>query len=121
MEMRDNIRRFLTHAIQSRRNVSLDLGIASFGEDFSTDIGRALRAISQKSAGAKGRPKVPLPKTIVFPYSRHSSYPEQCQLVDLFKPKDVWPCTVDVEAWMQDGKYSCRPLPTKLTQTRLNH
>jgi len=34
-----------------------------------------------------------------FPYSRHSSYDELCHLVDAFKPKDVYPCTTDVESW----------------------
>ncbi|KAF2261108.1 hypothetical protein CC78DRAFT_619695 [Lojkania enalia] len=37
--------------------------------------------------------------TIRFPYSRHSSYSELCLLVDAFKPKDVYPCTVDEEEW----------------------
>jgi len=40
-----------------------------------------------------------LPKTITFPYSRHSSYPELCDLVRIFKPKDVYQCTVDEETW----------------------
>lgn len=40
-----------------------------------------------------------LPKLITFPYSRHSSYPELLDLVKIFKPKDVYPCTVDEEGW----------------------
>jgi hypothetical protein len=40
-----------------------------------------------------------LNRTIRFPYSRHSSYNELCALVDAFKPKDVFPCTVDEERW----------------------
>ncbi|KAI9751033.1 MAG: hypothetical protein M4579_006208 [Chaenotheca gracillima] len=47
--------------------------------------------------GAQGR--VNLPQTIVFPYSRHSSYAELCHLVGSFKPKTVYPCTVDEEGW----------------------
>jgi hypothetical protein len=34
-----------------------------------------------------------------FPYSRHSSYAELCELVSAFKPKDVFPCTVDRATW----------------------
>ncbi|GAB7329712.1 hypothetical protein MBLNU13_g01444t1 [Cladosporium sp. NU13] len=40
-----------------------------------------------------------LPKQITFPYSRHSSYEELCYLIDAFKPKDIWPCTVDKANW----------------------
>lgn len=40
-----------------------------------------------------------LPKTITFPYSRHSSYPELVDLVRVFRPKDVYPCTVDEFSW----------------------
>lgn len=34
-----------------------------------------------------------------FPYSRHSSYEELCFLIEAFKPKDIWPCTVDKINW----------------------
>jgi len=40
-----------------------------------------------------------LPRTITFPYSRHSSYSELCALVGAFRPRDVYPCTVDEETW----------------------
>lgn len=40
-----------------------------------------------------------LPKTITFPYSRHSSYGELCGLVEALQPKDVYPCTVDEANW----------------------
>lgn len=46
-----------------------------------------------------------LPKLITFPYSRHSSYPELCHLVEIFKPKDVYPCTVEAESW-DESMYS---------------
>ena len=38
-----------------------------------------------------------------FPYSRHSSYEELCDLIRAFKPKDIHPCTVDEEAWTPDS------------------
>lgn len=40
--------------------------------------------------------------TIHFPYSRHSSYNELRHLVGVFTPKDVCPCTVDLESWSED-------------------
>lgn len=36
---------------------------------------------------------------IRFPYSRHSSYSELCELIAAFKPRDVFPCTVDEATW----------------------
>ena len=43
-----------------------------------------------------------------FPYSRHSSYMELCELVSAFKPKDVFPCTTDPLSW--DENTSIRTL-----------
>lgn len=40
-----------------------------------------------------------LPRTITFPYSRHSSYSELCELIGAFRPRDVFPCTVDEQTW----------------------
>ncbi|KAH3907347.1 hypothetical protein HBH56_193530 [Parastagonospora nodorum] len=41
-------------------------------------------------------------RTIRFPYSRHSSYTELCELVAAFRPQDVFPCTVNEAAWTPD-------------------
>jgi hypothetical protein len=35
-----------------------------------------------------------LPKQILFPFSRHASYGELCLLIEAFRPKDIYPCTV---------------------------
>ncbi|MCJ1439325.1 hypothetical protein MMC27_008717 [Xylographa pallens] len=43
-----------------------------------------------------------LAKHISFPYSRHSSYEELCQLVGTFRPTDIYPCTVDDKSWNHD-------------------
>ncbi|KAK1080033.1 hypothetical protein LTR33_005883 [Friedmanniomyces endolithicus] len=43
-----------------------------------------------------------LAKRITFPYSRHSSYEELCDLIDAFKPKDIYPCTIDDANWTTD-------------------
>ncbi|KAK2627447.1 hypothetical protein QTJ16_003413 [Diplocarpon rosae] len=40
-----------------------------------------------------------LPRTVTFPYSRHSSYEELCSLLSIFKPRDVWPCTENPLEW----------------------
>ncbi|EXJ89836.1 hypothetical protein A1O3_02903 [Capronia epimyces CBS 606.96] len=40
--------------------------------------------------------------TIHFPYSRHSSYHELRHLIGVFRPKDICPCTVDLESWCED-------------------
>jgi hypothetical protein len=46
--------------------------------------------------------KEPRNRTIRFPYSRHSSYSELCELVAAFRPQDVFPCTVDEASWTPD-------------------
>jgi DNA cross-link repair 1C protein len=44
----------------------------------------------------------PATDTIHFPFSRHSSYNELCDLVAAFKPGDIYPCTVDEQTWTED-------------------
>ncbi|EPE10493.1 artemis protein [Ophiostoma piceae UAMH 11346] len=44
-----------------------------------------------------------LPRSITFPYSRHSSYEEQCDLLEKLRPRDVWPCTVNKDTWFRNG------------------
>jgi DNA repair metallo-beta-lactamase len=43
-----------------------------------------------------------LQDTIHFPFSRHSSYNELCNLVAAFKPVDIYPCTVEEQTWTED-------------------
>ena len=43
-----------------------------------------------------------LTTTLRFPYSRHSSYNELRELVAAFKPRDICPCTVELETWNED-------------------
>ncbi|KAI9660767.1 MAG: hypothetical protein M1831_003459 [Alyxoria varia] len=45
-----------------------------------------------------------LPKTIKFPYSRHSSYAELRNLVEVFRPKDVYPCTAPTQEEFKESK-----------------
>ena len=41
-------------------------------------------------------------KQIHFPYARHSSYQELCDLVATFQPRDIYPCTVDEQTWDEE-------------------
>jgi hypothetical protein len=57
--------------------------------------------VSALSANATKSAMIEEPRnhTIRFPYSRHSSYSELCDLVQAFEPQDVFPCTVDEANW----------------------
>jgi DNA cross-link repair 1C protein len=106
----ENIRTYLArHATQGIR---LDVDAMSLDDDLEAAAKAVVKAITTKitSRRHKGRAvpssdngEGPLPRTIHFPYSRHSSYRELCHLVNLFKPKDVWPCTEDPETWLEGG------------------
>ncbi|KAL4785350.1 hypothetical protein BJX76DRAFT_184488 [Aspergillus varians] len=54
---------------------------------------------TRPSAEILDKSGIPLPRTIRFPYSRHSSYAELCELVGTLKPRDIYPCTVDPRDW----------------------
>lgn len=121
----DGIRAILTQAASHGRNLSLDLDISSLDQERSTDLGQVIRAIIAKvrlassSTALEVSPRLGstvnaaadtsedvgnLPKTIQFPYSRHSSYPELCAFVNVFRPKDVWPCTANPQEWFRYGR-----------------
>ncbi|KAK5018274.1 swr1 complex component [Cryomyces antarcticus] len=53
----------------------------------------------QRELEVPKNPTKDLPREITFPYSRHSSYDELRMLVRAFKPKDIYPCTVDEHQW----------------------
>lgn len=90
------------------RKVTLDLERSVFLEN-ELQLTNALSAITkmitprEKQSSAISPEGQVQPDVITFPYSRHSSYPELCDLVDVFKPRDVWPCTVDVPRWLREG------------------
>ncbi|EGO54708.1 hypothetical protein NEUTE1DRAFT_124903 [Neurospora tetrasperma FGSC 2508] len=60
-------------------------------------------ALERSMLAAHNAAEGSLPSLITFPYSRHSSYAELCHLVDVFKPKDVWPNTVNPREWLEQG------------------
>jgi hypothetical protein len=107
-EIREQIGQFLLSAITTGRKVPLDLERAVFGENNETNLKNGLEAIVGKLGVKKQLPEdnsdgQSLPTVVTFPYSRHSSYPELCEFVNAFKPKDVWPCTVEFPRWLREG------------------
>lgn len=109
------VKRLLLSGLQSmRKAVSLDdMGLDREADELSLqELGRVLvRSVSRKdrdldpSAASAGKilgvNGKTLPKTITFPFSRHSSFEELRHLVGIFRPRDVFPCTVDETKWHQ--------------------
>ncbi|OLN96246.1 Protein artemis [Colletotrichum chlorophyti] len=110
-DSRSKVQELLETGAKTGRNVSLDMEIASFGEKNERAILDAFQEIGQKShsvhevAATSSSRKAPgqLPRIITFPYSRHSSYQELRDLVRVFQPRDVWPCTVNPSEWLRDN------------------
>ncbi|KAK2832001.1 hypothetical protein FQN49_006955 [Arthroderma sp. PD_2] len=96
-ETRDMVISALSKAYQSDgKAISLDEYGLKEEEEIPLEklvgiIGQSLQQTAKES----------LPDTIRFPYSRHSCYSELCQLVEAFKPQDVYPCTVDPRTWSE--------------------
>ncbi|KAL8421169.1 hypothetical protein RB596_002093 [Gaeumannomyces avenae] len=111
-EAKAKIAELVETSITTGRNASLDIDISSFDDNNQTDLASALeRSMKPSGQGGYAVPNVSvtvggarsLPKTITFPYSRHSSYSELCHLVETFKPRDVWPCTAHPAEWIKHG------------------
>jgi DNA cross-link repair 1C protein len=106
-EVWDVIKTTLSKAAVSGRNLALKLDAASCGGDLATTVQSAIKAMARRLDGSsmispsKNEIVGELPRVIQFPYSRHSSYPELCHLVEIFRPKDIWPCTVDIDEWIK--------------------
>lgn len=86
--------------------------MSTFGDQNQAMLETAIQAIAKRSqlgreayrsSSAHFDTGKSLPRSITFPYSRHSSYPELCHLVSALKPKDVWPCTVNPREWARNG------------------
>ncbi|KAH8126839.1 beta-lactamase-like protein [Trichoderma asperelloides] len=103
-EARTECARLLTNALASGRNLQLNIR-----EDiYLTDLRKAILPIANQRlkagsslTGIEDHGEHELSKVIRFPYSRHSSYPELCNLVNAFRPKDIWPCTFHLESWRE--------------------
>ncbi|OAQ74242.2 artemis protein [Pochonia chlamydosporia 170] len=106
--VKDKIKTLLTGMSSSGRDLSLNMDIEDFGDDLSADMGFVIQSLAERLRNKSGNLKPPantrpdgLPKVILFPFARHSPYRELCHLAEAFKPKDIWPCTVD-RYWMEN-------------------
>ncbi|EEA21635.1 DNA repair protein, putative [Talaromyces marneffei ATCC 18224] len=82
------------------RSLSLDeYGLADDADISLKELASMLSGTRSLSESKSFEENYPDTATITFPYSRHSSYAELCELVQAFKPKDVFPCTVDEKNW----------------------
>ncbi|CAI6339336.1 unnamed protein product [Periconia digitata] len=88
-------------------NLSMNLQNESPESESELAFPQLATALSSRVSNPDGS-HPPLHNSIRFPYSRHSSYSELCNLVDAFKPKDVFPCTVNEANW--DPSLSMRSL-----------
>ncbi|KAF3070293.1 Protein artemis [Trichoderma lentiforme] len=109
-EARGECARALMNALASGRDLQLNMSLSSTEDARSTDLQRAILSIinSQLMAvptrtNVEQRGETRLPDIIRFPYSRHSSYAELCNLVSAFKPRDIWPCTFRLETWQKNA------------------
>ncbi|KAJ5085997.1 DNA repair metallo-beta-lactamase [Penicillium argentinense] len=96
------MRKTLSEAFKSQtRKMALD----QFGvnEEDEISLEQLVAKLSQSVPAEKPtNSQADHPNIIRFPFSRHSSYSELCELVAAFQPKDVWPCTVDPSSWNED-------------------
>lgn len=73
-------------------------------DDSLADLPSAIRFLTKATKHNENvEPSEPQAHRIRFPYSRHSSYSELCQLLQVLKPRDVWPCTVQPVRWVREG------------------
>ncbi|KAF1926194.1 uncharacterized protein M421DRAFT_94059 [Didymella exigua CBS 183.55] len=102
-ELLSEVLKVLQYALTTG-SASVDVGLqmqkeSQVSED-SLSLQRFVAALSSHASKLlQDKPETHRNKTIRFPYSRHSSYSELCWLVAAFKPREVFPCTVDEATW----------------------
>ncbi|KHN95911.1 uncharacterized protein MAM_06273 [Metarhizium album ARSEF 1941] len=111
-ETKDDIKALLRRMASSGRDLSLNMSISDLGEGLSADMSSVVQSLVERLRTQTGAPKLlaaplnnphdALPKVILFPFARHSPYRELCELIKAFRPKDIWPCTVD-QRWMDQS------------------
>ncbi|KAL7622441.1 hypothetical protein AAE478_007946 [Parahypoxylon ruwenzoriense] len=108
-ELKDEIQHVLKKASANSRDIGLDINMSDFTDEESTtkiiqSLVKKVKAIYNpiEKLDEKDHHNA-LPNHIVFPYARHSSLPELRHFVKTFKPKDIWPCTVDPPSWDEKG------------------
>ncbi|KAF3761732.1 hypothetical protein M406DRAFT_49934 [Cryphonectria parasitica EP155] len=105
-DLKSSLPNFLLSAASGQRPVTLSLPRSNTEEVESdeTDLQRALASLTKASDEGRGREAASaLPNRIRFPYARHSSYRELCHLLQVFRPRDVWPCSVNSVRWIKEG------------------
>lgn len=103
-ELLSKVSNLLQKAVkEGRGTIDLDRVLPMEGQDKEVDMSLEKVASILSSHIAKTQEEnIPQNRTIRFEYSRHSSYEELRELVQAFKPKDVFPCTVDESRWDPD-------------------
>lgn len=114
-EAQKQIIQLALESINRRSNIPLHVDAAALDSDQSSLLDKTIKALAHRADNPISRPDdvvasstLDLPRVIRFPYSRHSSYPELCHLLEAFRPVDVWPCTVSETQWREQRKYSVR-------------
>ncbi|KAI5923516.1 beta-lactamase-like protein [Camillea tinctor] len=106
---RREMERILTKALMRDQDVGLNVNVADTSDEGA--IVQIIKALMDKVQTIMDRVKKSeeqtgeqnsLPNIIQFPWARHSYLPELRHFVSTFKPKDVWPCTVDI-SWIEKG------------------
>jgi hypothetical protein len=108
----------LQHTLTQDGKLDLDMQLQKQGEDTQDELSlQSLVSVLSSHASREPDNKQPQNKTIRFPYSRHSSYSELRELLQAFKPMDVFPCTVDEARWTPEvsmrglfGDLCCRDI-----------
>lgn len=104
--MSDTLREVLGQLVSTGRNIPLDWEVGTLSTRSADEVIAML--VERLTNNIKNHKPVhvgSLPKTICFPYSRHSSLPELQHFVETFRPKDVWPCTVSSVEWLKSGRF----------------
>ena len=116
LTMRSKIRDMVNMAVgSSHKAISLDdVSLRSLKGDIKVEefVENLVKAVSSHKKGAdvnaeetaaeRVASRNGLPCRIQFPYSRHSSYEELCELVATLRPRDIYPCTTDWQEWSWD-------------------
>ncbi|UPX13213.1 uncharacterized protein EKO05_0003734 [Ascochyta rabiei] len=105
-DLLSKVLKLLQHAL-STGSGSMDFGLQLQKESQASDEALSLQRLVAALSSSTSKKRInsgeaPRNKTIRFPYSRHSSYSELCELVRALKPRDIFPCTVDEATWTPD-------------------
>ena len=98
----DGVLKTLKTAVRQRK---IPLDGLTLDSDAEVTIQEVIESLSARSVPNEPRNhgKANAANNVIhFPYSRHSSYGELRNLVARFKPKDICPCTVDLDSWSEE-------------------